>query len=111
MPAISARPVADPALPGFAAQDAIAYVTSNPIGGKITANTPALVENGEFLPSREVAARLRLRTGMPDDALLCLVTLRGDFTVSSRGRGSTSDTAYQVFDARTGNLLIRAAGR
>jgi hypothetical protein len=55
-------------------------------------------------------------TGLPDDLAVCYVELNGTFTFygppapnSSRGTVLTFHTAFRVFDAKTGNLMLTGA--
>jgi hypothetical protein len=107
----------DPKVSTFSARDAGAFVEAHGFaGGKIRSTTATAVEKVEFLPNREVTIRLRTSpNGLPDDTLLCLVTVRGSFDVVGPPRRdgrvvNTSNTAYVVFDAHTGNLLMRVQG-
>lgn len=79
--------------------------------------TPRTVQKVEFVPERAVRARFGGEgTGLPDDTLLCLVTVQGTFSVSGPPlSGSTPKTVvshlmFQVFDAHTGNLLMQVMG-
>ena len=46
-------------------------------------------------------------TGLPDDALVCYVELRGALTFAAApGVTLTFQRGYEVFDAHTGNLLM-----
>ena len=92
----------------FTVQDVINYVLANGVQGvRFVSNGPVVVEQVEFLASREVDARLHSENGQADDTLLCLVTVRGDFTLFTPipGRATSFTAAVLVFDARTGNLF------
>lgn len=102
----------DPTLPSFTAADVRAYVSSHPHPDQAIGAVPATITGVEFLPAQAVEARLGGSTGRPATALLCLVTLRGSFAVAGpRGTGWSSNVAYLVFDAQTGNILVEAVGR
>ncbi len=114
IPAIPPRATpASPAEPAFTAEDVAAYILAHPVAGtgKIEPHTPITIDSIEFLPGREVHARLGRTTGAPDETVLCFVTLRGSFTVSGmRGTANLHATrAWRVFDGQTGNLLAQAA--
>ena len=64
------------------------------------------------MPNRDVTARLKTSNGRPDDALMCLVKLRGSFTIAGpAGQANLNSTvAYWVLDAHTGNELLIVVG-
>jgi hypothetical protein len=67
------------------------------------------VENLEFITAREVTARLQgASTGLPDDHRVAFATIRGPiyFTGPRNLKPVAFDTAYALFDAATGNLLM-----
>lgn len=102
--------IANPALgqAAFTAQEVIDYVRAHGVQGvRFVSSGPVAVERVEFLASREVDARLHTEAGQAGDTLLCLVTVRGDFTLFTPipGRTASFTLAELVFDARTGNLL------
>lgn len=97
----------------FTSQDVIEWAKSNPpVGKRISSNTPFTVEKVEFLTSQDIANRLsRSDLGFPSNKLLCYVTIRGTFTISSPfSKAKTINTMYLVFDAQSGNLLISGEG-
>lgn len=122
-PGISAIPTritpTDPATPAFTADDARAYVEAHPLGGKIGSHGPVTVTSVEFLTAHAVDARLQAHTNRPGDALVCLVQVRGQFSVSGppsidaagtmTTHVTTETTAYQLFDAQTGELFEEIA--
>ena len=77
------RSASSRATPTYTEQDVRSYLLDHPIPDQDPAGPAATVAQIEFLPSREVAARLNTRTDEPDEALLCLVTWEGAF----RGSG------------------------
>jgi len=105
------RPTTDPAAPAFTTQDVTDYVNANPIAQTVPGTKPT-IESIQFLPNRDVNARFTTSTGRPDDALMCLVTLRGSFLVAGPAGEANikSDVAYWVFDAHTGNELLIVGG-
>ena len=111
-PAITPRIVSnDPREPAITEQEVLDHFLAHPASGtgKIQTDGPSAVERVEFLPARDVHARLNLTTGRADDAPLCLVTVRGAFTRHGmRGMAPFhGNTVVQVYDARTGNLLLQ----
>jgi hypothetical protein len=99
-------------------QDVIEYVNTHQHGDSVGRGSAQTVERVEFVLRSSFPERYPvLHTYAPDDALLCVVTLRGMFRVSvpptlrEKFGDETSDIAYQVFDAQTGNLLTEAVGK
>ncbi len=119
VPAIQPRTgTGDPATPAFTTQDVEAYVKAEPIGPRVSRDSVVTIERIDFLPRRAFPQRYPyLRPLAAEDTLLCVVTLRGNFVapappaIRARDGIKTTDTAYQVFDAHTGNLLTEAVGR
>jgi hypothetical protein len=121
-----ARPVGLPAITprgkgvgpmeaAFTADDVVRFVAvadGRSVSRRINANKAPTVSKVEFITEAELKARTAGEgTGLPDDALLCYVELSGDFTiVSPFGKSVNVDTAIQVFDATTGNLMMSGAG-
>ncbi len=68
------------------------------------------VESVEFTTAKEVTSRLRgASTGLPEDYRVAFVTIRGPIyftTPLSKKRPVAFDTAYAMFDATSGNLLM-----
>ncbi len=118
IPAISRRLAAtDAATPAFSADDAKAFIEAHGVAGvRFEPTGPATIQSVEFLTERDVHARFGEGTGLPDDTLLCLVTVQGTFTVSGPSvpgqapRTAIAHMAYQVFDAHTGNRLMQGTG-
>lgn len=95
--------------PAFDPEDVVAHIWSNPVEGtgKVSASAPVDVEKVEFMTARAASVRLGTTIEAPDDTLVCLVTLRGSFTVHGpQGISYTSDSGVRVYDAHTGNLLL-----
>jgi hypothetical protein len=110
-PAIRPRTAPEsPTTPTFTVQDVEEYVRVRGLSAslRIRWEGPITVEKVEFLPGREVAARLNDYINQPDDVLLCLAMLRGRFGVASpfAPLAFDSSSAYVVFDAHTGNTLM-----
>ncbi|MGA2419029.1 MAG: hypothetical protein ABSG69_03020 [Candidatus Acidiferrum sp.] len=67
------------------------------------------VESVEFISAQAVTARLQGEsTGLPADQMVGFATIRGPiyFTTPPPSRTVAFDTAYALFDAATGNLLM-----
>ncbi len=110
-PAIKpSTPDVAPGAPAFGAQDVITFIQNSGVHGvRIASSGPVAVVRVEFLTGRAADARLQAQTGQPDDALLCLVTLQGSFAVAGPAGipPRTFTTAFQLYDALTGNLLLQ----
>lgn len=116
LPAIRPHSVSrSPSTPGFTVDDVKAYIP--------TASQPKLVpvqgarltiEKVLFISSKEATQLMRGESpGLPDNALVCFVLLKGPFYVqvdyAPGAPASTAQTASEiaeVFDAHTGNLLV-----
>lgn len=116
VPAIAPRSVTASVVasqPAFTAVDVINYFSrGNKLAGS-SASGPVVVQSVEFLTTAQVNSRLNTKLlNQPMDKLLCLVQLSGSF--SHEGPPGTTPqalrTIYQVFDARTGNLLSEIGG-
>jgi len=94
----------------FTVKDVEAYVATHQSLGRARVNGPVTVAKVEFLPTQKVNERLKTTISPADGTLLCLVQLRGAFTAAAPpgANGRSFPVAYQVFDARTGNLLVEA---
>ena len=107
------RPTAGPqgpSVPAFTADDARAYVAAHPIPQ--AQGRPYSVTRVSFLSSGVVNTQLGVAAGVDDSRLLCVVELHGTFTMPkfpAGPPGPTVSTYYQLFDARTGNLLLETA--
>lgn len=92
--------------PAFTATDVSAYASTHSVPHAHSAGKPAIIDV-EFLSASSVSARLGgSNMGRPDDALLCYVALKGDFTfLGPQGTTVTFHEVAEVFDAHSGNLL------
>jgi hypothetical protein len=106
-------------VPAFTVEDMKAYLQSAPscAGGPTLSGQPPTIETLEFVGCKELTDRLNLFIGLPDDALVCYVVLRGPFrlTLMSYPPGAVqgipvSETVEEIYDARTGDLLVWGAG-
>ena len=102
-PHINAR---DPYAPTFTREDVIAWIGKNPIGSMIALEPPTLVKI-EFTTAGDVMRQLYSSTGLPDSAPVCYVEFQGRFD-SPHPPGATPvyTRAWEVFDGRTGNILM-----
>jgi hypothetical protein len=110
IPALSPRIASfSSGVPIFTEQDVADYLNTNPPrwGRRYHWIEPATVATIEFLDAQQVSERLQLPPQTFAAALLCLVTLRGEFTfVGMRGMAPLTMTrCWLVFDAHSGNLL------
>jgi len=65
------------------------------------------VQSVSFVTGGAIGNQLSLQRGLPDSALVCVVTETGHFIVPGpKGITVTGTIGYRIFDARTGNLLI-----
>lgn len=82
--------------------------------GPFARNSAATIATVEFLSGAEVNARLNRGENLPDDQLLCVVTIAGDFILPPPDAGYPP-TAYGavilVLDARTGNQIAATGTR
>lgn len=92
--------------PTYTEQDARDYVErSGPWNPAYNAPAPTIADV-QFITAQAACGVIGKRINRPDDTLVCLVTLRGDFAIlgppSVRHLGNTE---YLVFDGTTGNLI------
>jgi len=107
---------AKPGKPTFTEDDVRAWVADNPPAAWDSTTPPPVVERVEFLPAREVAAKVNHPVYAPDDAILCLATLSGTWApelppgVKPSGSPIPNTVIYLIFDGTTGNLLGMTSG-
>jgi hypothetical protein len=94
--------------PAFTAADATQYVTSHPFWHtKILVSGPVKVTHVEFITSSALSVRLHDENiGRPDAALVCYVQIQGTIILPGVKGAHTVHTAFEVFDAQTGNLIL-----
>lgn len=106
-------------VPAFTADDMKSYLHSAPscAGGPTLSGNPPTIETLEFVGCKELTDRLHTFIGLPDDALVCYVVLRGPFHLTgiSYPPGAlhgvpVSQTVEEIYDAGTGRLLVWGAG-
>lgn len=99
--------------PAFTPADVVKYRSTK--GAKnvsgYSSSVPVSIVKIEFLTLKELKARDPYMTiNLPDDTLLCYVQYRGSFEFENRAKPAMSSNnvpyAVEVFDARTGNLLV-----
>ncbi|HYU71548.1 MAG TPA: hypothetical protein VEL31_02615 [Ktedonobacteraceae bacterium] len=117
------QPVGEPAItptsrdiPAFTKEDVIKYIRTHDM--LFSDTSPSAITGIEvtFITSKEVNKIInRQGTGIPDNYLLCFARLTGTFTfpgpptIKGQPTSSTYEEAYEVFDAKTGNLLMGGA--
>ncbi len=103
---------ANPAGAAFDAQTAQAYVLAHPSTGKVQSNGPATVVSVQFISAQQADDQLKTQSGLRPDRLICLVTLKGSFSVAGPpGTGvGTFTMLYRAFDAQTGNSIYQKSG-
>lgn len=114
-PAIRPRSISSsPDIPSFTADDVKTYIpTSTEPRLKPVLGASLMIEKILFISSREATELMQgSDPGLPDDALVCVVLLKGPFYVQvgyAPGRqanpAATASKIGIVFDAHTGNLL------
>lgn len=112
VPAILPHLTPSPNLPAFTIDDVRAYVAAAGLGpGRARVSGPYQIESMTCQTSGELKAG-GIRTGWPDDTLICQVKLNGTFTITGPvppGGGTPQThilrTFTLFFDGRTGNLL------
>ncbi len=99
-----------PGIPTFTRDDVRGYIQEHGFqGGKIGSARQPTITRILFITSREACELMRGEyVGLPNDSLVCYVEFSGTFSVSGpAGTASVSGQhADEVFDARTGSLLI-----
>jgi hypothetical protein len=96
----------NPNLPDYTAEDAKAYAQRvAPLQGGCL--TPWSVANVQFMTDAEVTQQFQADPGLAASALLCVVEVHGRFNTaeSYSAEPRIFTTLYEIFDARTGNLL------
>jgi len=103
-------------IPAFTKDDVIQYVKTHDVLFSDTPPSAITAIDVSFITSQEVNKIInRQGTGIPDNYLLCFVRLTGTFifsgppTLSGKPTSSTFGQAFEVFDAKTGNLLMAGA--
>lgn len=104
-PSVSAGS-ASAARSSFTTQEIASYVAAHP-AVKTQGGSPVSVTNVSFLTTREVNSRLNTDLYLPQEQLLCLVQISGNITIGAvaSSSGRNINTAYEIFDAHSGNLL------
>jgi hypothetical protein len=112
------RPTHPSETPAFAVDDVRRYLNSTPGALVDSLKSKASISRIDCsLDAGKVSALLHGRnTGLPNDLRVCYVELSGTFNFyvppsarSSRGSTLAFHSGFQVFDARTGNLVLAGA--
>lgn len=93
----------------FTRDEVTQFVQTHRLAKSIGDISKLRVESLEFITAREVTIRLQgVSTGLPDDHRVAFATIRGPiyFTGPRNVKPVAFDTAYALFDAATGNLLM-----
>jgi hypothetical protein len=102
-------------LPAFTSKELTNFVQTHPVPKLVMVDPNPRVSKVDCTQNgKSVAALLRGKsTGIPDATSVCYVELRGRFSLSGprsngkpRGGDATFTTVFEVFDAKTGNLLL-----
>lgn len=102
--------VRDPQAPAFTREDVIAWVSVNPIGRMIALEPPTLVKI-EFTTAGDIKNLFHTSTGLLDSTPVCYVEFQGRFDAPHPpGAAPIYTRAWEVFDGRTGNLLMAGGG-
>ena len=114
-PAIPPRQVGTgPTTPAFTAADVKQYHQVHAGLDSCPSSRPVTIVTIQFVTEKELRSQLAsASTGLPDDALLCLVVYNGEFLLQGPPGSNASVTyprAAEVFDAHTGNLLMTRCG-
>lgn len=104
--AIAPNPAVQTGQPAITPEDVIAYLEQHPSMYEDPEN-PAPIVSIDFIAAKEVREKLEMSIGSPDDALICVVTLKGDFRLPAEDGWEyvRNGTGYVLFDATTGNSL------
>lgn len=106
-------------VPAFTAEDMAVYLQGAPcssLGPTLSGDPPTIVTL-EYVGCKELTDRLHLWIGLPDDAPVCYVVLRGPFLLKNislppghPGGPAYSETVTEIYDARTGRLFVQGVG-
>jgi hypothetical protein len=105
MQGVAVKPGPEP----FTKADVTDFLRTHRLAKSVGDISQLQVESLEFITAREVTARLQgASTGLPDDHRVAFATIRGPvyFTGPRDIKPVAFDTAYALFDAATGNLLM-----
>ncbi len=100
----------EPGKPAFTEEDVRAWVAA------MESDENPVVKRVEFMSACEVATKVNHPVYRPDDTLLALVTLTGDWQihlppeVTPVGPPDPDTVAYWIFDAVTGHLIGSTSG-
>jgi hypothetical protein len=112
---IAAIPVTNAGkIPAFSESELLRFIRSHPIPRvNLIQPNPQVTRLDCNLNAKSAAVMFRGKeTGLPGDAQICYVELKGKFAVSrppTKGAELIFSVAFEVFDARNGNLLLSGA--
>ena len=95
----------------FTVDDVKEYVTTHAIPqAGVISDKPAKILSIEFITGKEASERMKGDSvGVEDNAPVCYVVLYGPFQMGSVPPGAkplVSDRGFEIFDGRTGRLLV-----
>jgi hypothetical protein len=96
----------------FTKEDVAQFVQTHRLAKSVGDISQLHVDTLEFITARAVTERLEgVSTGLPDNQRVAFATIRGPiyFTGPPPSKPVAFDTAYALFDAATGNLLMSGA--
>jgi hypothetical protein len=101
-------------LPAFAPEELGRFAETHPVPRLMMTGPPHVTKLDCAQTAKTVGSLLRgKRTGLSDSTPVCYVELQGSFTVSgprsagkNRSVSTAFETAFEVFDSKTGNLLL-----
>jgi hypothetical protein len=105
MEALTVKPGPEP----FSRDDVTQFVRTHRLARSVGDLSQLNVEGLEFITAGAAAARLQgASTGLPDDQRVAFAIIRGPlyFTAPLAKKPIAFDSAYALFDAKTGNLLM-----
>jgi len=108
MRALEVKPGAEP----FTRDDVTKFIQTHRLGRSIGDISQLRADSLEFLPAREATSRLQgASSGLTDEHQVGLAIIRGPlyFTGPPPSKPIAFASAYALFDAKTGNLLMSGA--
>lgn len=97
----------DRSTPTYSVGNVGTYIAGNPFKYAVEDNAQTVVETIEFVHASVAMERVQTKIYRDGDELVCLVLLKGHFVKDGPGAlGYSGSTAFMVFDAYTGYLLV-----
>lgn len=114
IPAISPRSSMSKSIPTFTSTDVVAYISQAGFAsGHLVKGAHLVIDKIAFITSKQASILLQGEfIGLPDNAIVCYVELTGPFLMDNMAslppgaKIPTVQKGVEVFDAKTGNLLI-----